>query len=84
MPNIEHDLQQHHFSISSDACADPAILEYRMLEDNLIDFYRTFVPPALRNHGLAEKLVRHGLKWANEQGYDIQGSCWYVDKFLRK
>ena len=32
--------------------------------------------------GLAEKLVRTGLAWANQQGLKIRASCWYVQKFL--
>ncbi|MGL4641014.1 MAG: GNAT family N-acetyltransferase, partial [Shewanella sp.] len=31
----------------------------------------------------AERLVRHGLKWAKAQNVEIQASCWYVQKFLK-
>lgn len=63
---------------------EPATLKYVMLSENEIDFSSTFVPPALRNQGLAEKLVREGLKWAREKDYQIVASCWYVDKFLQR
>ena len=43
----------------------------------------TFVPESLRGQGIAEKLVRTGLAWAREQGYQIEASCWYVRRFLR-
>ncbi|MGL5391371.1 MAG: N-acetyltransferase, partial [Shewanella sp.] len=33
--------------------------------------------------GLAERLVRQGLKWAKEQEMQITASCWYVQKFLK-
>lgn len=60
-----------------------ALLEYRLLEAQRIDFTYTFVPPLLRGQGIAEKLVRTGLAWAREQAFDMQASCWYVQRFLR-
>ncbi len=60
-----------------------AMLEYKMLTGNVIDFTYTFVPENLRGHGIAEELVRTGLAWAREQGYTIEASCWYVRRFLR-
>ena len=61
-----------------------AVLEYRLLPDNGIDFTRTFVPEALLGAGVAEKLVRTGIAWARDQDYDMQASCWYVTRFLRR
>lgn len=58
------------------------MLEYR-LNGQHIDFNRTFVPDELRGKGLAERLVRHGLKWAKAQDFEIAASCWYVQKFLK-
>jgi predicted GNAT family acetyltransferase len=63
---------------------EESLLEYRLLQDNGIDFTSTFVPEALRGQGIAEKLVRAGLVWAREQGYEIQASCWYVARFLKR
>jgi len=63
---------------------DEAVLEYRLLPDNGIDFTRTFVPEALRGQGIAEKLVRTGIAWAREQEYEVQASCWYVTRFLKR
>jgi len=60
-----------------------AVLEYRLLAGNGINFTHTYVPPALRGRGIAEKLVRTGLSWAREQEYEIQASCWYVQRFIR-
>lgn len=61
-----------------------SVLEYRLLPDQDIDFTRTFVPVALRGHGIAEKLVRTGLDWARQQGFEITSSCWYVSRFLKR
>ena len=61
-----------------------ALLEYRLLQDNGIDFTRIFVPEPFRGQGTAEKLARAGLGWAREQGYEIQASCWYMARFLKR
>lgn len=78
---IEHQQDKQRFIILVDG--HEAVLEYQ-LSDKDIDFNRTFVPNELRGKGLAERLVRHGLKWAKSQDLTIQASCWYVEKFLKK
>ena len=80
MESVQHQIEQHRFIIEHQG--GEAILAYR-LHDQSIDFYSTYVPPEFRGKGLAEKLVRTGLAWAREQGYNIKASCWYVAKFLR-
>lgn len=77
---IEHQQDKQRFIIPIDDYE--AVLEYR-LDGKHIDFNRTFVPDELRGKGLAERLVRHGLKWAKAQNFEIQASCWYVQKFLK-
>ncbi len=80
--NIEHDTHQKRFCIAIND--DAAILEYAMLDSNTLDFTHTYVPFRHRGQGHAEALVQAGLAWAHSQGYDIQASCWYVDKFLKQ
>lgn len=79
MEQIIHDQQQQAFLVDHQGAE--ARLEY-VRHGDAIDFSRTFVPPQLRGQGLAERLVRHGLDWAKQQGLDIHASCWYVQKFL--
>jgi uncharacterized protein len=85
-PQIHHDTESSRFTLTLDN--QKAILEYRIDKtpsgDSVVDFTHTFVPPQFRGKGYAEKLVRHGLNWAREQGYEIRASCWYVQMFLRK
>lgn len=61
-----------------------SVLEYRLLPDQGIDFTHTFVPKALRGKGIAEKLVRTGIGWAREQGFEMTASCWYVSRILKR
>lgn len=85
---IDHDPQAKRFSIG--VPGGVAVLDYRFVSPpssgegpTVIDFTHTYVPTELRGQGLAESLVRHGLHWARQQGYEIRASCWYVEKFLR-
>lgn len=78
--SVIHDPERQEFRLGQ------AILEYRLEQGpqgGRIDFTRTYVPEALRGQGLAEKLVRAGLRWARQQNCPIQASCWYVARFLR-
>jgi uncharacterized protein len=80
MEHIEHKPGERCFLLNVENAE--AILEYRMLTNNTVDFTHTFVPNQFRGKGLAEKLVKHGLAWAEQQGYAVQASCWYVARFL--
>lgn len=86
MSEIQHLSDKHCFTLATDG--KEAVLEYRLLnsddsgEPTGVNFTYTYVPPEMRGKGLAEALVRHGLKWARDHNYDIRATCWYVAKFL--
>lgn len=75
-----HQADQSRFVIAVDG--SEAVLDYRLIGNDKVDFYRTFVPSEGRGRGVAEQLVRVGLAWAEQQSLTIQASCWYVEKFL--
>ena len=79
--DIDH--QAEYFRFVSVVDKQQARLEYELLPRHGINFTYTFVPEALRGRGIAEKLVRTGLAWARQQGFEIEASCWYVRRFLR-
>lgn len=80
MLSVEHNPTGCYFFIEKEG--HQAILKYRLESDNSVDFYSTFVPEPIRGGSIAVKLVKFGLKWANEQGYKIKASCWFVEKCL--
>ena len=59
-------------------------LVYLPLEENTVDFRSTYVHPALRGHGVGEKLVREALEWARAEGLKVIPSCWFVDTVVRR
>lgn len=84
MQNVNHIPEQKRFVIDCEGAE--SVLEYALFNQSsttAIDFTHTFVPPQCRGKGLAEKLVRTGIKWAKEQGYELHASCWYAAKFIR-
>lgn len=60
-----------------------AVADYG-LEDGRIVFTHTYVPTALRGHGIAEKLVRAGLEFARAEGRRVVPQCSYVAAFIQR
>lgn len=84
MADVQHLPDEQRFVIFYEG--SEALLAYRLFKNGAqaaIDFNSTYVPPEFRGKGLAEKLVRTGIKWAKEQGYELHASCWYAAKFIR-
>lgn len=80
---VKHQSNNNRFVLSESG--SECVLDYRLSETSSghkVDFTHTYVPDELRGRGLAELLVGAGLAWAKEQDYQIEASCWYVDKFL--
>ena len=83
MSDVQHLADQQRLVIVHEGLE--ALLAYRVFNNGTqqaIDFNSTFVPPEFRGKGFAEKLVRAGIKWAKEQGYELHASCWYAAKFI--
>ncbi|HSX51381.1 MAG TPA: GNAT family N-acetyltransferase [Cellvibrio sp.] len=84
MTDVQHIPNEQRFVIMHEG--GEAVMTYRLFNNDgkaAINFNSTYVPPASRGKGLAEKLVRAGLAWAREQNYELHASCWYVAKFIR-
>ncbi|RYY02014.1 MAG: N-acetyltransferase [Gammaproteobacteria bacterium] len=85
MESVRHLPEQNRFVIDYEG--SQGVLQYALSKQGssttVIDFNSTFVPPNFRGKGAAEKLVRAGIKWAKEQGYELHASCWYAAKFIR-
>ena len=60
-----------------------AVADYE-LEDGRIVFMHTYVPTALRGHGIAEKLVRAGLEFAKAEKRKVVPECSYVAAFIER
>lgn len=80
--NVSHDPDKGEFYLD-----DPngkAVLAYRKLDGQTLDLYHTSVPQALEGQGVAAALTEHALQFAREQGYSVQPTCAYVQKYLQE
>lgn len=79
---VQHLPEQQQFVMENPSAR--AVLEYRLGEGPQgawVDFYHTFVPPALRGMGIAAQLTAAGLAWAQQQNLQIMASCSYVARY---
>lgn len=57
--------------------------DYR-LRDGVMHFTSTEVPSAIGGRGIAGDLVRRGMDYAREQGYQVVPACSYVAAWLER
>lgn len=62
---------------------DVAMIEY-MLQGKTIIMHHTEVPPAFEGKGLASKLAKFALDWAQTNGYKVNPLCPYVKGYIAK
>jgi len=59
-----------------------SVCEYGEAGEKTLNFWHTYVPPALRGRGIAEQLVHQSLEDARDRGYKVVPSCWYVRLYI--
>lgn len=80
---VVHQPERQRFIIAEDDAE--ALLDYRMVSPQVIDFFvHTYTPAELRGRGLAARLVEAGVGFANAQGWRVIGSCSYVAAWLQR
>lgn len=75
--DVRHDEDKHRFYVDLDG--GKAVLTYRTVESDLLDFTHTFVPPEHRNGGIGEALVLEGLERARKSGQQVIPTCPFVE-----
>lgn len=80
--NIHHDKDKRCFyaRVSGEICE----LKYKKIDDSTLDYYHTFVPESLRDHGIASQITEHALEYAKNYHYHIVASCPYVKNYIVK
>jgi predicted GNAT family acetyltransferase len=80
-PAIIHNAAAHRYELTVDGHL--SVCEYE-LNDGMMNFTHTVVPPELRGRGIAEKLVRAALADARAAGRRVVPQCSYVAKFIER
>jgi len=79
---IVHDAANHRFTHERDG--HTSYLAYRRLDDRTVDFVSTYTPPALRGRGIAARVVKRALEWAESEGLRVVPSCWFVAEYVER
>jgi hypothetical protein len=57
-------------------------LDYAVLDDDTLEYRRTYTPQELRGRGIATEIVRFALDWASARGKRVIPSCSFVQAHL--
>ena len=78
---VQHNEEKHEFYF--DTPEGRATLTYERDGDRL-NFFHTFVPPALRDRGIAEEIVKAGFAYVAKNRLKVIPSCPYVARLVMK
>ncbi len=81
-PAVHHDAAARRFTAEIDGAE--AVLEYRELDARTLDYYRTFVPVALRGRGIASQLTDSALRHARDRGVKVVPTCPFVATYIER
>jgi predicted GNAT family acetyltransferase len=76
---VRHNAAERRFEIETDGRW--SVVDYELADGRII-LTHTFVPPELRGRGLAEKLVRAALRFAQAERLTVVPACSYVAAYL--
>lgn len=76
---VQHNPERSRFEIQVGEYL--AELDYT-LQDGVITFTYTGVPPALEGRGLGSKLARAGLEYARVNGLKVVSTCWFINGYI--
>jgi predicted GNAT family acetyltransferase len=79
---IRHDEPGRRFTYERDG--QVSYLLYRPLDERVVELTSTYTPPALRGRGIAARLVRAALQWADREGLRVVPTCWFVAEYVER
>lgn len=79
---IQHNKELHQFSITIENKL--AYLNYKILPDQTLDYYITFVPPEFRGQHIGDEIVLFALNYAKENHFKVIPSCPFVMRIIER
>ena len=61
-----------------------AYIKYNIMNDNVLDMYKTYVPADLRGKGLARILATEAFQYVVENQLKMKLTCWYLQDFYKE
>ncbi len=78
--DIRHDTERQRFSALVDG--RESYLDYGVVDDETLEYRRTYTPPDLRGRGIGRETVRTALEWASVEGKRVIPSCSFVQAHI--
>lgn len=78
--SVEHRPEESRFV--AHLSGSEAELTYRKVNEHVLDYDHTYVPPELRGAGIGGRLVKEAMEYAREKGYKVRPSCPFVAAFI--
>jgi predicted GNAT family acetyltransferase len=78
---VEHEEHRRRFVVRSDSGL--AELSYQVTGDGALDLRHTFVPPEVRDQGVAAALVEYAVQLARQNQQKIIPTCPFVSAWMR-
>jgi predicted GNAT family acetyltransferase len=80
--DIVHDAERGRFLLERDG--HTSYLLYLRVGEGVVDFASTYTPAELRGRGIAARIVRRALEWADSEGLKVVPSCWFVAEYVER
>jgi predicted GNAT family acetyltransferase len=78
--NVKHNKQFQKFYINIGG--REAFLKYEKTGEGTLDFKVLFVPKNLRGMGVAEKVLKRAIGFAEQNNFKIKSNCTYISTFF--
>lgn len=87
---VVHESDRQQFTLLLEGVPEEAFLKYTVRtdpHDNSVlafDLIHTFVPPTMRGHGAAARLVKYAVGYAREHQHKVIPSCSYIGTYMKR
>jgi uncharacterized protein len=78
---VLHNAAAHRFEATVDG--QLCVANYRLVDD-VMQIHHTEVPPALEGRGIASRIVRAALEYAEGHGLKVEPWCGFVRTYMRR
>ena len=79
---VTHKEGEHRFEAWKDGYL--ALVEYQILDRELMNIYHTEVPGPIEGQGVGSALMKEALEYARQNNYRVLPTCPFAQTYLRK
>lgn len=80
--NVTHNQKKHRFETNKDGYL--ALVEYQLLDRQIINIYHTEVPRPIEGQGVGSAIMKEVLDFARLNRYRVLPTCPFAQSYLHK